>query len=311
MDPDSEVIQVDSDHDDSDDEEAIDLSDSKGALFGAPQQVFIVRALSKAMTGFRPSVMCEGFLAELSKSSSGYILAPLGRDQQLSFKYEPPSPKFSRKRPSCVSYRLQLLHGSQFLYSLRGLPKVLRCQRSVHALEWGPVHLVFASAADLDTFLATLKYVDVEEMAALGQPMTPGGAVVEPRRHSSGLVAVSAEGSTHGNDGFGGSAAREGSSGGGMQWAAAAAKLLAAEVEGAESNEGEEGTATAGGRPSPEIPAGVTSLGFFNWLRSDVILGTTPFLAATAGAVVLVATIAAVLISRRFGRGIGHSGKSV
>ncbi|GLI65900.1 hypothetical protein VaNZ11_009547 [Volvox africanus] len=310
MDPDGEVIQVDSDHDDSDDEEAIDLSDCKGALFGAPQQVFIVRALSKAMTGFRPSVMCEGFLAELSKSSSGYILAPLGRDQQLSFKYEPPSPKFSRKRPSCISYRLQLLHGSQFLYSLRGLPKVLRCQRSVHALEWGPVHLVFASAADLDTFLATLKYVDVEEMAPPGQPGT-SGAVGEPRRHSSGLVAASAESSTHGNDGGGGNAAREGSNGGGMQWAAAAAKLLAAEVEAAESNEaaGEEATATADGRQSEEIPPGVSRLGFFKWLRSDAIIGTS-FLAATAGAVVLVAVVA-VLISGRFGRGIGRNGKSV
>ncbi|GIM16774.1 hypothetical protein Vretimale_19363 [Volvox reticuliferus] len=132
--------------------------------------------------------------------------------------------------------RLQLLHGSQFLYSLRGLPKVLRCQRSAHALEWGPVHLVFASAADLDKFLATMKYVDVEEMAP-GQPGAPG-AVGEQPRHSSGLVAVSAESSTHGDDGAGGNGAREGSSGGGMQWAVAAARLLAAEVDCAEGNAG-------------------------------------------------------------------------
>ncbi|GIL93135.1 hypothetical protein Vretifemale_20598 [Volvox reticuliferus] len=308
MDPDGDVIHVDSDHDDSDDEEAVSLSDCGDGLFGAPQQVFIVRALSKAMTGFRPSVMCEGFLAELSKSSSGYILAPLGREQQLSFKYEPPSPKFSRKRPSCVSYRLQLLHGSQFLYSLRGLPKVLRCQRSAHALEWGPVHLVFASAADLDKFLATMKYVDVEEMAP-GQPGAPG-AVGEQPRHSSGLVAVSAESSTHGDDGAGGNGAREGSSGGGMQWAVAAARLLAAEVDCAEGNAGDEPTATAGGRPSEEIPAGAPPLDFFSWLRSEVLLGT-PFLAATAGAVVLVATVAAVLVSGKFRRGAGHSGKGV
>ncbi|GLC69602.1 hypothetical protein PLESTF_000853100 [Pleodorina starrii] len=229
MDPDSDVIHVDSDHDESEDDDAGETSTSGDALFSAPTQVFIVRALSKAMTGFRPSVMCEGYLAELSMSSSGYTLAPLGRDQQLSFKYEPPSPKFSRKRPSCVSYRLQLLHGSQFLYSLRGLPKSLRCQRSAHALEWGPVHLVFAASSDLDTFLATLKFVEVEEMAP------PGEAAEGQLQGRRGAQADTPTRQHYSGAGEGGGAAgdrdREPSIGGtGLQWATAAARLLAAEA---------------------------------------------------------------------------------
>lgn len=70
IDTDGEVIHVDSDNGESEDDNVVEVSTSGGALFGAPQQVFIVRSLSKAMTGFRPSVMCEGFLVELSKASS-------------------------------------------------------------------------------------------------------------------------------------------------------------------------------------------------------------------------------------------------
>ncbi|GLI65901.1 hypothetical protein VaNZ11_009548 [Volvox africanus] len=152
------VINSDDCHDD-------DFMEPKIGIFNSGHEVFVVCGLSKAVPGFRPAVTCNGFLASLSPTSSGYTIVPRGADQQLSFKYEPPSPKFSCRQPSSISYRLQLLHGSQCLYSLRGLSKVLRCQRSAHALEWGPVHLVFAAAADLDTFLATLKYVDVEEVA--------------------------------------------------------------------------------------------------------------------------------------------------
>ncbi|GFR47777.1 hypothetical protein Agub_g9545 [Astrephomene gubernaculifera] len=160
------TLGFDVDHDESDEEVLPSSFQAGEAVFSVPLQVFVVKGLSKATIGFRPSVTCEGHLAEVSKTSTGYALKALGSDQQLSFKYEPPSPKFCRKLPKCVSYRLQLLHGSQFLYSLRGLPKTLRCQRTANAVEWGPVHVVFRRSADLDTFLATIRYVQVAEVAA-------------------------------------------------------------------------------------------------------------------------------------------------
>ncbi|GIL93134.1 hypothetical protein Vretimale_19362 [Volvox reticuliferus] len=186
------VINSDDCHDD-------DFMEAQREIFNSGHEVFVVRGLSKAISGFRPAVTCEGFLASVSRTSSGYTLLPRGADQHLSFKYEPPSPKFSCRQPSSISYRLQLLHGSQCLYSLRGLSKILRCQRSAHALEWGPVHLVFAAAADLDTFLATLKYVDVVEMAPVveTQQSTIAAAVATAGRSTTICGCSSSRQSSH------------------------------------------------------------------------------------------------------------------
>jgi hypothetical protein len=59
-----------------------------------------------------------------------------------TIKYEPPSPKFSRKRPSQLSYRLQMLQAQDFVMSLRGLPETIACQRAACALDVGPLHMV-------------------------------------------------------------------------------------------------------------------------------------------------------------------------
>ncbi|KAG2454267.1 hypothetical protein HYH02_001299 [Chlamydomonas schloesseri] len=154
-------------------------------------QVFVVAAVSKAVQGYRPAVVLDGHLAELAAApngAAGFTLTPVGSNQQLSFKYEPPSPKFTRKRPHALSYRLQLLQGSQFLYSLRGLPTVMRCQRNACALEWGPAHVVFAYPEDMELFLATLKYVEPSEVGA-GSTHTSSSGAAPPEALSPGQAA--------------------------------------------------------------------------------------------------------------------------
>ncbi|GLC47230.1 hypothetical protein PLESTB_001307900 [Pleodorina starrii] len=287
LDLDVGVVEIFIDSDDCLDDDCMEPSTSFG-VFSSPHDVFVVRKLSKAVAGFRPAVTCEGFLAHVSRTSSGYTLLPRGSDQQLSFKYEPPSPKFSGSRPGCISYRLQLLHGSQFLYSLRGLPKSLRCQRSAHALEWGPVHLVFAAASDLDTFLATLKYVEVEEMAppgeaAEGQLQGGRGAQADTptRQHYSG--AGSAGAGTACGGGAVGRGAAASCGGCGAPWPSAAAKLWK------DGNRGH-GTTTMAS----------AAAGGSCGCRSH----SAPMFAATAGTAMLAAVAAACLLNQRGGGGV-------
>ena len=72
---------------------------------------------------------------------------------------------------------------------------------------------MFAAVADLETFLATLKYVEVEEMGPEGEEL---GAVEPPRQHGS----TQAEPNSSGGDG-GVAAGRAG----GVPWPASAARL--------------------------------------------------------------------------------------
>ncbi|KXZ46252.1 hypothetical protein GPECTOR_45g122 [Gonium pectorale] len=276
------VIEVDDAHGSSSDEDDAKVASTSGEHFGK-SQVFVVRAISKASTGYRPSVTCDGFLADVIVTHSGYILSPLGSNQQLSFKYEPPSPKFSRKRPGSISYRLQLLQGSQFLYSLRGLPRTLRCQRRARALEWGPIHVVFASEADLDTFLATIKYVQAEEVA--GEQEAQAQARVElTRRLSAG----------NWNPG--------GAEGPGVVWPAAAAELWL--------DSGAAGPSGGSGRAGPGPPGALGEL--LRPLRGRELrlplLGPTPLplLVASAGVAALAALTGAVLLASRSRRGAGR-----
>ncbi|KAG2489455.1 hypothetical protein HYH03_012091 [Edaphochlamys debaryana] len=183
-----EVIDEDTSDDEPGDEEA--------GVFAPDSALFVCTSISRAVSGFRPAVLCEGYMATLSAGSQGFSLTRTGSDQHLSFKYEPPSPKFARKRPGSVSYRLQLLHGSQFLYSLRGLPRVVRCQRAARALEWGPVHVVFCAAKDMDTLLATIRYVDVEEVGPWGQAVAAAAlspAASPPTSNSASAAASPAQ----------------------------------------------------------------------------------------------------------------------
>ena len=64
---------------------------------------------------------------------------------QLSLRYEPPSPKFSRSCPGMTSYRLKLLQGAgedaTFIYLLRGLPKELFVDHQALAVGWGQLQV--------------------------------------------------------------------------------------------------------------------------------------------------------------------------
>ncbi len=57
--------------------------------------------------------------------------------------------------------RLKLLQGTQFIYLLRGLPRVLAVDVQARAVGWGVLQLVFATHQQLDSFLAVLRHVSV------------------------------------------------------------------------------------------------------------------------------------------------------
>ncbi|PNW70914.1 hypothetical protein CHLRE_17g738751v5 [Chlamydomonas reinhardtii] len=256
-------------------------------------QVFVVAAVSKAVQGYRPAVVLDGHLAELAAapSGAGFTLTAVGSDQQLSFKYEPPSPKFTRKRPHALSYRLQLLQGSQFLYSMRGLPTVMRCQRNARALEWGPAHVVFAYAEDMDLFLATLKYVEASEVGtstsggAPPEALSPGQAAPQPGARAS-LMGTSRR---QLNSSEGGVAS--------MLWGADAAALwMSAKPRPAGARNG----GGAGAAAAPAAAGGL--LGAVSALARQLREQPAAATAAAAAAAAMVVAAAAYLLGGRRGR---------
>ncbi len=59
------------------------------------------------------------------------------------------------------AHRLKLLQGTQFIYLLRGLPRVLVLDQPARAVGWGALQLVFATTQQLECFLAVLRHVSV------------------------------------------------------------------------------------------------------------------------------------------------------
>lgn len=57
--------------------------------------------------------------------------------------------------------RLKLLQGTQFIYLLRGLPRVLILDHPARAVGWGVLQLVFSTTQQLECFLAVLRHVTV------------------------------------------------------------------------------------------------------------------------------------------------------
>jgi len=70
----------------------------------------------------------------------------------LNITYEPPSPKFSQQCPDSSSYRLKLFNGTDFLYSVRGLPQQIKVHQNAYIVRWGPLELQFSSKQQLDMF---------------------------------------------------------------------------------------------------------------------------------------------------------------
>ena len=79
----------------------------------------------------------------------------------LNITYEPPSPKFHQQHPGNASYRLKLSKGSESLYSVRGLPHLIRVHPNAYIARWGALELQYSSKQQLDTFTTAVKHVEI------------------------------------------------------------------------------------------------------------------------------------------------------
>lgn len=133
------------------------------------RRVFEVHQVTRIVGGFRPSVECRGDVVEvpcvppyasLRMPARAYSSATIAQSHlTLNLRYEPPSPKFTRKHPECASYRLTFLRGSDFLYSTRGLHTRIVFSRKLAFAVWGNLELFFGQPQLLDRVLSCLKHV--------------------------------------------------------------------------------------------------------------------------------------------------------
>jgi hypothetical protein len=59
---------------------------------------------------------------------------------------------------------MQVADGPDFLFSMRGLPQQLLVHHGDMILTWGQLAMAFCDRHDLDTFLSTLKYIEVKDI---------------------------------------------------------------------------------------------------------------------------------------------------
>uniref|UniRef100_A0A7S0RJT2 Uncharacterized protein n=1 Tax=Chlamydomonas leiostraca TaxID=1034604 RepID=A0A7S0RJT2_9CHLO len=180
------------DTDDEDEDASSSSTSSSQAVLdqSLKGRIFMVERVEKATGGYRPNFLFVGLLFDIhSHPGGGHHLQQVQGTQelQLSLRYEPPSPKFSRSMQGMASYRLKLLQGPNFIYLLRGLPKTLVLDRSARAVGWGALQLVFHTGSQLDSFLAALRHVDVVQdhlwprnIAALWRVTSSDGGAHEP-----------------------------------------------------------------------------------------------------------------------------------
>ena len=105
-----EDLLVDDDDEEVEDDEGISSEeDSTGYPSVSPMgdsRIFVVSRVVRSSGGFRPSCLMEGCVCDVRDSSTGPSLHPVSPGSfQLSIRYEPPSPKFSRNKPEFISYR--------------------------------------------------------------------------------------------------------------------------------------------------------------------------------------------------------------
>lgn len=150
-----------------------------------PRRVFVVQKLQRASGGFRPSFLFEGSIVEITTDAAGGAESSTSIDTGLilSLRYEPPSPKFKRQCPALSSYRLKLSKGNEFLYLLRGLPKLVEIDTAALALRWGSLELAFTCVLELNTMLTAVRHVELTE-----QPLWPAGSVRLWARGSGGAA---------------------------------------------------------------------------------------------------------------------------
>lgn len=152
------------------------------------RRVFEVSECVRIVGGFRPSAELRGELVEVGGVSPHEQLSLPPRCHAnarvvhtgltLQLRYEPPSPKFSRKRPECASYRLTLLRGIDFLYSTRGLHTHIVYSRKPAFAVWGNLELFFSQPFLLERVLSCLKHVkasnNLELLSSRSAPLQDG-----------------------------------------------------------------------------------------------------------------------------------------
>ncbi|KAL3145354.1 hypothetical protein ABBQ38_001611 [Trebouxia sp. C0009 RCD-2024] len=184
--------------DEIDDENA--ESDLKPYIFSSDgaRRSFVVQQITRANSSHRPSFTFVGYVVEYTGgsgnktergSSAGSMssrhhredsqtargglsqrsrIIVIASDLSLNITYEPPSPKFHQQCPGSSSYRLKLFKGSDFLYSVRGLPHQVKVHQNAYVVRWGPLELQFNSKQQLDIFASSIKHV-VLEWTSCGQ----------------------------------------------------------------------------------------------------------------------------------------------
>lgn len=165
-------------------------------LFAGARRSFVVQQITRANSSHRPSFTFVGYVVEYTGggatergnktergNSAGNIsrrqhregsqtarggqsqrsrIMVIAEDLSLNITYEPPSPKFHQQCPGSSSYRLKLIRGSSFLYSVRGLPQQVKVHQNAYVVRWGPLELQFNSKQQLDIFASSIKHVELE-----------------------------------------------------------------------------------------------------------------------------------------------------
>lgn len=190
-------------------------------LFAGARRCFVVQQITRANSSHRPSFTFVGCVVEYTcgaatergnqterGNSAGNIssrqhregsqtarggqsqrsrIKVIAEDLSLNITYEPPSPKFHQQCPGSSSYRLKLLQGSSFLYSVRGLPQQVRVHQNAYVVRWGPLELQFNSKQQLDIFASSIKHVDLEWTPCGQQTARQTAATLQSSRPSTPL----------------------------------------------------------------------------------------------------------------------------
>ncbi|KAL3145355.1 hypothetical protein ABBQ38_001611 [Trebouxia sp. C0009 RCD-2024] len=159
--------------DEIDDENA--ESDLKPYIFSSDgaRRSFVVQQITRANSSHRPSFTFVGYVVEYTGgsgnktergSSAGSMssrhhredsqtargglsqrsrIIVIASDLSLNITYEPPSPKFHQQCPGSSSYRLKLFKGSDFLYSVRGLPHQVKVHQNAYVVSLDGLLLLF------------------------------------------------------------------------------------------------------------------------------------------------------------------------
>ena len=189
-------------------------------LYAGIRRSYVVQQITRANSSHRPSFTFLGYAVEYMDgrgsqtdrgSSAGNMSARSdkagsqtargGQSQRsrlvvvasglsLNITYEPPSPKFHQQCPGSSSYRLKLFKGTDFLYSVRGLPQQVKVHQSAYIVRWGPLELQYNSKQQLEMFTSAVKHVEMLYTACGQTTARQTAATLRPSRTSAPLAPL-------------------------------------------------------------------------------------------------------------------------